>query len=91
MNTLTPMLLMVLLCLAHAPGHASGQQQDRAMCQYSAEHMIEVAKHSLAEKRSRPERIEKRRQLVEQWTARMKKGEDPCKIFADIQKASTTF
>lgn len=73
-------------------GFAQAQtEQDKGMCKYSAEHMIEIAKQSLNEKSSRPERIEQRRQLVEEWTSRMQSGEDPCAVYADIQKEAATF
>tara|TARA_R110000782_G_scaffold82663_11_gene162477 strand:- start:950 stop:1135 length:186 start_codon:yes stop_codon:yes gene_type:complete len=61
------------------------------MCKYGADHMIEIAKQSLNEKSSRPERIEKRRTLVEEWSTRMASGEAPCSVYADIQKEATTF
>lgn len=70
---------------------ASETEQETAMCKYGAEYMIEVAKQSLLGKSSRPERIEKRRRLIEEWVSRMEKGENPCNIYADIQKAATTF
>ena len=66
-------------------------EQDKVMCKYGADHMIQVAKQSLSEKSSRPERIEKRKKLVEEWTSRMESGEDPCAVYADIQKSATTF
>ena len=60
-------------------------------CRYGAEHMIEFAKQSLTDGRSRPKTIEKRRKLIEEWTVRLKRGEDPCVVYLDIQKAATTF
>ena len=66
-------------------------EQDKVMCKYAADHMIQVAKQSLSENMSRPERIEKRRKLVEEWTSRMESGEDPCTVYADIQKSANTF
>lgn len=65
--------------------------QDKVMCKYGADHMIGVAKQSLLEKSSRPERIEKRRNRVEEWISRMESGEDPCAVYADIKKSATTF
>lgn len=53
--------------------------------------MIEFAKQALKEPRSRPERVEKRRKLLEEWDRRLKQGEDPCAVYMDIQKAATTF
>lgn len=66
-------------------------EQDQGMCKYAADHMIEIAKQSLTEKSSRPERVEKRRKLVEEWAARLESGEDPCSVYADIQEEATTF
>ena len=67
-------------------------EQDKIMCKYAADHMIQVAKESLgADKNSRPERTEKRRKLAEEWSSRMEAGEDPCKVYEDIQKAANTF
>lgn len=67
------------------------QDDETKRCRYGADHMIEFAKQSLSEPTSRPERIEKRRKLVENWSSRLKKGEDPCLVYIDIQKAATTF
>ena len=58
---------------------------------YGASHLIEVAKPSLSDSRSRPEQIKKRRKLIEDWSSRLEKGEDPCIVYEDIQKAATTF
>ncbi|MGB1139318.1 MAG: hypothetical protein ACPG1A_00380 [Halioglobus sp.] len=66
-------------------------EQEQAVCKFSADHMIEIAKQSLKEQSSRPERIEQRRKLVEEWTRRMESGEDPCSVYSDIQKAAATF
>ena len=60
-------------------------------CRYGAEHMIAVAKESLSDLRSQPEKIEKRKKLVDDWTSRLEKGEDPCGVYRDIQKVATTF
>ena len=67
------------------------QDDETKMCRSGADHMIEFAKQSLSEPTSRPERTEKRRKLVEDWSSRLKKGEDPCLVYIDIQKAATTF
>ena len=86
-------LTTLLLAFAGTPAFANDPApgQDRAMCEYAANHMIELAKQSLEEKSSRPERVEKRRKLVEDWTSRLENGEDPCSVYADIQQAATTF
>jgi len=86
LSILFPILFLSLSFFANAQ-----TEQEKTMCKYGADHMIQIAKQSLSEKSSRPERIEKRRVLVEEWTARMGNGEDPCKVYADIQKAANTF
>ncbi|WP_157964631.1 hypothetical protein [Algibacillus agarilyticus] len=53
--------------------------------------MIQIAKQSLNDKKSRPERIKKRKQKVEEWVTKIKKGDDPCDVYADIQKSGNTF
>ena len=69
-----------------------GVNEDKAkMCRYGADHMIQFATQSLSEPTSRPERVEKRRKLVENWSSRLRKGEDPCFVYTDIQKAAATF
>ena len=84
-------LILPLAILTQGNFALAQTEQEKTMCKYSADHMIEIAEQSLNEKSSRPERIEKRRKLVEEWTSRMESGEDPCAVYADIQKASTTF
>lgn len=71
----------------------SGTEMDKKtkMCRYGASHLIEVAKPSLSDPRSRPEQIKKRRKLIEDWSSRLEKGENPCIVYEDMQKAATTF
>ena len=76
---------------AQSSGSAGIPDDEAGRCKYGAVHMIEFAKQSLSEPTSRPERIEKRRKLVEGWSSRMEKGEDPCLVYMDIQKAAATF
>ena len=57
----------------------------------AAEHMIDVGEMALKEKSSRPERVEKRRKLVNGWKQKLAQGEDPCVVYQDIQRAATTF
>jgi hypothetical protein len=85
-SVLLPITMLVLSSIASAQ-----TKQDESMCKYSAEYMIDIAKQSLSDKNSRPKRIEKRARLVEQWTSRMESGEDPCAVYADIQKQANTF
>ena len=63
---------------------------DRA-CREGAEHMVEIGRQALANPDSRPERTAKRRKLVEGWDARLRRGEDPCTVYADIHRAATSF
>jgi len=89
-----PLAIATLLSIgisAHIVEAQTQQPEDKNMCKYGAEHMIDIAKQSLLEKSSRPERIEKRRKLVEEWSSRMDKGEDPCEVYKDIQKSAATF
>jgi hypothetical protein len=72
-------------------GTAALPDDGAGRCRYGAEYMIEIARQSLSEPSSRPERIEKRRKLVDDWTAQLEKGEDPCLVYLDIQNAATTF
>lgn len=92
---LSAAILSLVLMSPHAPAQDEAQpgeaEQEKAMCRYAADHMIKLAQQSLLEKSSRPERIEKRRRLVEDWSSRMENGEDPCSVYADIQQAATTF
>ncbi len=75
-----------------APGGQSVLPSDQqGQCRYGAEHMIAFGEQALLEASSRPERIAKRRKLVEDWKTRLANNEDPCLIYADIQKAATTF
>jgi len=54
-------------------------------------YMIDFGRKALDDPRSRPERIEKRRALLDGWQARLDRGEEPCEIYRDIHKAATTF
>jgi len=89
-KTLASIFLPMIIFVQYAVAQDQ-TEQDQDMCKYAADHMIEVAKQSLTDKNSRPERTEKRRKLVENWSARMEDGEDPCNIYADIQKEATNF
>ena len=82
---------LATLSWSQQTGRAVLPDDSKGRCRYGAEHMIASAEQSLAEPRSRPERIEKRRRLVADWKTRLKNGEDPCLIYSDIQKAATTF
>lgn len=84
-------LLSSLTALTQSSASAEITSDEDKRCRYGADHMIEFAKQSLSEPTSRPERIEKRRKLVEDWSFRMEQGENPCLVYMDIQKAATTF
>lgn len=68
-----------------APGGPSREQRRKG-----AEEMIRVGEQAVA-RGGRAERVEKRRTLVEDWKRRLSAGEDPCAVYADIFRASTTF
>ena len=87
-------IMLVLLSPATGAEDATftGLPDDEAgRCRYGAEHMIDVARQSLTEPSSRPERVEKRRRLVESWESDLNAGDDPCEVYMDIQKSATTF
>lgn len=86
-------MLLFLSPVIWAQGSTSmGLPDDHAgRCRYGAEHMIDVARQSLLEPGSRPERVEKRRRLVESWESRLDLGDDPCGVYMDIQQSATTF
>ena len=85
------------VALLLAPGVAVGQNRgplpadDAGRCRYGAEHMIELGRKSLDNPRARAERVENRRRLLDEWDARLKRGEDPCAVYRDIHRAATTF
>ena len=85
--------LMGLLALAwpQEAGSAAIPDDEAGKCRYGAEHMIVMLKQGLSETKSRRERIEKQRKLVDEWASRLEKGEDPCLVYMDIQKTVTTF
>lgn len=83
--------LLPLTTWAQNPGTAVIPDDEAKRCRYGADHMIEIAKQSLLEPTSRPERIAKSRKLVEEWLTRLDQGEAPCLVYIDIQKAATTF
>ncbi len=80
-----------LLKTAGGKENARIPDDEAKRCRYGVDHMIQFAKQSLSEPTSRPERIEKRRKLVEDWSSRLEQGENPCSVYMDIQKAATTF
>jgi len=82
---------MLAASLAFGGTASSTAADDERACRQGAEHMIEIGRQALVNPDSRPERTAKRRQLVEDWDARLRRGEDPCKVSADIHRASTRF
>jgi len=75
-----------------AQGGPAGLPKDQAgRCRFAAEGMIKIGKESLSDPRVRPALREKRRKLIEEWSSRLAKGEDPCRVYQDIGKAATTF
>jgi hypothetical protein len=64
---------------------------EESTCLYAANAMIDVAREAVNEPRSRPERRESRRLLMQDWVARLEAGETPCSVYADIMASATTF
>lgn len=77
--------------LAFGGAASSTAADNERACRQGAEYMIEIGRQALANPDSRPERTAKRRKLVEDWDARLRRGEDPCKVYADIHRAATSF
>lgn len=76
---------------AQSRGSSPLPADERERCRYGAEHMIEFGKKGLVDPASTSRQIEKRRRLLEEWHTRLERGEDPCAVYLDIQKAATTF
>lgn len=70
---------------------AAQESLEASRCRVAAQAMIDIAGEAANEPSSRPERREARRQLFEDWTARLAAGEDPCVVYEDIGRAATTF
>lgn len=83
-------IFFVLMGIANVLFAETSEDQQKR-CLEAVEHMIQIAEESLSHPESRPERVEKRRVLVEDWVWRLERGEDPCVLYVDIQKAATTF
>ena len=88
MNRFAAMAILASLVLpveAQKPATAT-----REKCRQGADNMIKVGEQAIANG-GRRELVEKRRALVESWKRRLASGEDPCAVYSDIGKASTTF
>lgn len=70
---------------------ASDLSPEARTCLMAANAMINVAREAVNDARSRPERREARRILMEDWVARLEAGEDPCSVYEAIGLSSTTF
>lgn len=78
-------------CSSEESTPAIVESDEARACRMGAESMIDVARQAVAEPSSRPERRAARRELMEDWIARLEAGEDPCVVYSDIGAASTTF
>ena len=78
-------------CSAEDSGSAVIESDEARACRMGAEAMIDVARQAADEPSSRPDRRTARRELMEDWIARLEAGEDPCSVYAAIGAASTTF
>jgi hypothetical protein len=56
-----------------------------------ADHMIDFAKQSLSEPKSRTGELKNVEDWSEERSSRLEKGEDPCLVYQDIQRTATTF
>jgi hypothetical protein len=98
MGLALPRLLLTFALVAAAvpaagrdPGAHRLPADEQGRCRIGVEHMIELGRKGLSEPRSRPELVAKRRKLLDEWSERLARGEEPCRIYMDIQKAATTF
>lgn len=53
--------------------------------------MIDIAREAVNDTRSKEQRRESRRVLMEDWVARLNAGEGPCAVYEDIMLDATTF
>lgn len=93
MSSLTILLMSCALvaCSSEDSGSAVVESDEARACRMGAEAMIDVARQAVDEPSSRPERRAARRELMEDWIARLDAGEDPCSVYAAIGAASNTF
>lgn len=70
---------------------SAGLSAEARACLMGANSMIDVARQAVADSSSRPERREARRELLEDWVARLEAGEDPCSVYGAIGQSATTF
>lgn len=86
--------LSVTLCSCSDEGvtvDTSNLSEEARVCLFSANAMIDMAREAVSDTNSRPERRESRRVLMEDWVARLERGEDPCSVYEAIGASSTTF
>ncbi len=69
----------------------SNLSDEARVCLYGAESMIDLARQAVNDTNSRAQRRESRRVLMEDWISRLNAGEDPCAVYEDIFRESTTF
>jgi len=82
----------LLACSDEGVSVDSANLSDEARtCLLAANSMIDVAREAVNDTRSRPERRESRRVLMEDWVARLEAGENPCTVYEAIGASSTTF
>ena len=93
MPSLTSLLMSCALaaCSPEDSGSAIVESEEASACRMGAEAMIDVARQAADEPSSRPERRAARRELMEDWIARLEAGEDPCSVYSAIGAASNTF
>jgi len=84
-------LLILVACSSEDSSPAVAESDEARACRQAAEAMIDVAREAVNDSSSRPQRRESRRVLMEGWIAALEAGEDPCVVYGDIGRASTTF
>ena len=82
---------LVLLSACSQDDQTASLSEESRACLMAANAMIDTAREAVNDARSRPERRESRRVLMEDWVARLDGGEEPCFVYADIGQASINF
>ena len=91
MSALLLSAAILAACSSEDSAPAVVESEDARTCRRAAQEMIATARQAVNDSSSRPERREARRVLMEGWIAALDGGEDPCVVYGDIFRASTTF
>jgi hypothetical protein len=96
MQRLLLLLVVANMLLACSSEERSGPDRsslsaDALVCLDGANAMIDIAREAVNDTRSREQRRESRRVLMEGWIARLNAGEEPCAVYEDIMLAAIAF